>query len=251
MAAVQDPIVPVFVPEVFLPQDLDDVDNAILDSLDRDQSIPDVKMDLPDVHESVQDSLQDIPAHDTRDQSFSETVVFRKESDHEQEPEPIWNFPAAKLPTEDSDLNSPAAKLQDEDSDSQFIPVTKPLRKPHKPVENPPEHDFAIPKGQKKSGQRGGGGKKNNSGGKKNNSGGKKNNSGGKKSSNKSKPKSLIEKAVQAITPKSMQTRSSGRTPKNSSTKTSLGATSDNPKKSANPFAALSEKQDFRDAESG
>ena len=92
-------------------------------------------------------SYHDIPVHDTRDQSFSETIEFGKESDLEQEPEPIWNFPTAKLPTEDSNLNSLAAKLLTEDSGSQFIPVTKPPRKPRKPVENPPEHDFAIPKG--------------------------------------------------------------------------------------------------------
>jgi hypothetical protein len=229
MAAMPDPIIPNYGMDIFLPQDLDvdDLDNVNIDSLD--------------VQDSIHASLQDMPVHDTRDQSFSDTIYFEKEPDFEQEPQARSGFAAAKLPDKTSDSTDILATHPVKTSDSKETPVAKlPSKSGSQSVDIPPEPDFAIAKGKKKTG-----GRKKPVG-----------NKNEPKPKNKpKKPVSIVQKGVQKVrqltTPRARQTRSSDSSSKNSSTKKSLGAKSDTSKKSANSFAALSEEQDFRDAESG
>ena len=71
------------------------------------------------------------------------------------------------------------------------------------------------------------------------------------RSNRKKQPTSLTQKICQLASPKYGQASSSSSSANSSSGTNSLAAKSDSSKKSANSYAALSEEQDFREAESG
>ena len=142
IAAMPDPMVPNYGPELFIPENLDDVDD-----------LDNVKIDSLEVQDSVHESLPDMQLHDSNDQSSSGSIYFEKEPDFEEEPEGLWGFTAAKLPEKTSDSKDiPAAKLPPKTSDSVETPVAKLPGKPSQTVDIPPEHDFAIAKDKKKRG---------------------------------------------------------------------------------------------------
>ena len=142
IAAMPDPMVPNYGPDLFIPENLDDVDD-----------LDNVKIDSLEVQDSVHESLPDMQLHDSNDQSSSGSIYFEKEPDFEEEPEGLWSFTAAKLPEKTSDSKDiPAAKLPPKTSDSVETPVAKLPGKPSLTVDIPPEHDFAIAKDKKKRG---------------------------------------------------------------------------------------------------